>query len=148
MAKAAPITRMSIVARDARRAVEHIGRFNLRSDSARELLHDADKHIASVSVPYALAPHEEFVMKTLDLLTAEGKMLRLDGNRAARIRAWNMHAVLFETCGSAEPKDWMQTFHVLREVRNCIIHAGGRRAPTWRAGSPIWTPLPAKAGSS
>jgi hypothetical protein len=104
-------------------AVEHVDRFNLRSDLARHLLRDADQHIASVAVPYALATHEEFVMAMLDFLQKEGRQLV---TRGRRIKAWNMHTVLFETCGYAEPEEWLQTFHVLREVRNCIIHTGGR----------------------
>lgn len=103
-------------------AVEHIERFNLRSDSARQLLADADQHIASVAIPYALATHEEFVLDMLEFLKAESRSLMTHGKQ---IKAWNMHSVLFETCGYAEPAEWMETFHVLREVRNSIIHAGG-----------------------
>ena len=103
-------------------AVEHIGRFNLRSDSARQLLADADQHIASVAIPYALATHEEFVMGMLEFLKAEGRSLITYGKQ---IRAWNMHSALFETCGYVKPSEWMETFHALREVRNSIIHAGG-----------------------
>jgi hypothetical protein len=103
-------------------AVEHIDRFNLRSDSARQLLHDADAHIASVAIPYALATHEEFVTSALDFLEAEGRSLVTGGNP---IKAWNMHEVLFNTCRHTAPAEWMETFHTLREARNCIIHSGG-----------------------
>jgi hypothetical protein len=103
-------------------AVEHIGRFNLRSDEARNFLLDADYHLASVAVPYALATHEDFVMSTLNLLTAHGRTLVTHGKQ---VRAWNMHAVLFETVSVPEPDEWMQTFQVLRELRNCITHVGG-----------------------
>src|SRR5690606_22350707 len=51
-------------------AVEHIERFNLRNDSARELLLDADRHLTSVALPYALATHEDFVVSSLATLTA------------------------------------------------------------------------------
>lgn len=107
-------------------AVEHIRRFDLRSDSARDLLHDADKHIASVSIPYALATHEEFVIEMIDFLKREGATLATHGKQ---VKAWNMHTVLFETCGYPAPVDWMESFHVLREARNCIIHAGGTASP-------------------
>lgn len=103
-------------------AVEHIGRFDLRSDDARALLKNADYHIASVAVPYALATHEDFVMATLGFLQAEGRALVTHGKQT---RAWNMHSVLFETCGETEPEEWIQSFHVLREMRNCITHDGG-----------------------
>jgi hypothetical protein len=103
-------------------AVEHMRRFDLRSDDARELLKNADYHIASVAVPYALATHEDYVTETLDFLQAEGRTHVTHGKP---IRAWNMHAVLFETCGETEPEEWIQSFHVLREMRNCITHDGG-----------------------
>ncbi|MDQ1130067.1 hypothetical protein [Microbacterium sp. SORGH_AS_0888] len=103
-------------------AVEHISRFNLRSDDARSFLLDADHHLASVAIPYALATHEDYVTGALQLLKSNGRSLTTHGKQ---IRAWNMHTILFETCGAAEPAEWMQSFHVLRELRNCITHAGG-----------------------
>lgn len=102
-------------------AVEHIDRFNLRSDRARDFLNSADHHIASVAIPYALATHEDFVTGMIELLKSEGKTIIEHGKP---IRAWNMHTVLFETCGVPDPES-VQTFHVLREMRNCITHAGG-----------------------
>lgn len=111
-------------------AVEHINRFNLRSDVARELLNNADHHIASVSIPYALATHEDFVMGMLEFLRAEGRTLVTHGKQ---IRAWNMHTVLFESCGEPEPVAWIQSFHVLREMRNCITHEGGSVSQNLRA---------------
>lgn len=103
-------------------AVEHIKRFNLRSDSARSILGHADQHLASVAIPYALATHEEFVTKMLELLKSKGRNLIAHGKQ---VKAWNMHEVLFETCGYPEPVETLETFHVLREMRNSIVHAGG-----------------------
>ncbi len=103
-------------------AVPHIARFNLRSDAARTFLENADYHIASVAIPYALATHEDFVTEMLDLLKESGVVLQTGGKN---VRAWNMHSVLFKSCGVSEPEEWLESFHVLREVRNCITHAGG-----------------------
>jgi hypothetical protein len=103
-------------------AVPHIARFNLRSDAARAFLENADYHIASVSIPYALATHEDFVVEMLKFLKGNGVALQTGGRN---IRAWNMHSVLFQSCGVSEPEEWLESFHVLREVRNCITHAGG-----------------------
>lgn len=103
-------------------AVPHIARFNLRSDAARSFLDNADYHVASVSIPYALATHEDFVMDMLDLLRDNEVPIKKEGNR---VRAWNMHTVLFKSCEVSEPDAWLQSFHVLREARNCITHAGG-----------------------
>ena len=99
-------------------AVEHVARFNMRSDIARQYLNNADHHIASVAVPYALATHEDFVMAMLDFLKQEGRTLIRHGKP---IRAWNMHTVLFETCGATELEDWMQSFHVLRPRGNLVL---------------------------
>lgn len=111
-------------------AVPHINRFNLRSDAARALLADADSHIASVAVPYALATHEDFVMGVLDFLKNEGWTLARHGKP---VRAWNMHTVLFETLGESDPADWLESFHVLRLMRNCITHEGGAANDDLRA---------------
>lgn len=79
----------------------------MRSDLARDILNNAGHHIASLGSAF---------------LEAEGRTLRTHGKQ---IGAWNMHSVLLETCGETEPEEWIQCFHVLREMRNCITHAGG-----------------------
>ncbi|WP_157877914.1 hypothetical protein [Streptomyces torulosus] len=107
-------------------AVEHIRRFNLRSDAARSLLHDADHHLASVALPYALATHEDFVMSSISLLRQEGISIRAGGKR---IKAWNMHEVLFRSSSYTIPRVLLDSFHLLREMRNCTIHAGGKVQP-------------------
>ncbi|MER5532184.1 hypothetical protein [Streptomyces mirabilis] len=108
-------------------AVEHVGRFNLRSDVARSLLQNADHHLTSVALPYALATHEDFVMSSIDLLRKEGFAIQTGGKR---IKAWNMHAVLFNSSGSPVPHDWLESFDLLREMRNSTIHAGGKVQPS------------------
>ncbi|SDL00651.1 hypothetical protein SAMN05216298_2236 [Glycomyces sambucus] len=104
-------------------AVEHIERFDLRSDHARELLLNADYHLASVTIPYALATHEDFVMSSIKMLKSEKITIR---KGKEEIRANNMHEVLFSSTDHALPEEWMQSFHLLRQMRNCIVHAGGR----------------------
>lgn len=106
--------------------VGHIQSFNLVTDSARDLLINADQHIASVSLPYALATHEAFVRQMIKLIRDNGTTIIDDGER---IRAFNMHAVFFASCNHSEPTTWMQIFHVLREARNCIIHLNGGVSP-------------------
>ncbi|MEU0763746.1 hypothetical protein ABZ351_29150 [Streptomyces microflavus] len=108
-------------------AVEHIARFNLRSDEARSLLQNADHHLASVALPYALATHEEFVMSSIEFLKAEG--FRIIKPQGKPIKAWSMHAALFNSAGSALPQDLMEGFDLLREMRNSTIHAGGAIQP-------------------
>ncbi|MFJ8919847.1 hypothetical protein ACIREK_10250 [Streptomyces sp. NPDC102415] len=107
-------------------AVEHIGRFNLRSDEARSLLRNADHHLTSVALPYALATHEDFVMSSIEFLRNEGFAIKKGGKA---VKAWNMHSVLFNSAGSAIPHDLLQSFDLLREMRNSTIHAGGKLQP-------------------
>lgn len=108
-------------------AVDHIERFDLSSDAARNLLNNAEHHVASVSIPYALATHEDFVMSILELLKRNGRVLKLKGvvQKNGSVRAWAMHDVLFETCRLTAPNEYLEQFHVLREMRNCITHNGG-----------------------
>ncbi|UEJ81764.1 hypothetical protein Bra3105_13045 [Brachybacterium halotolerans subsp. kimchii] len=100
-------------------AVEHIGRFNLKTDSARTILQSADAHIASVAVPYALAVHEAFVLDLIEFVNSE------TGSATRPPKAWEMHEVFFHRCNSELPEKELQVFHVVRELRNTIIHSQG-----------------------
>ncbi|QSB03970.1 hypothetical protein [Natronoglycomyces albus] len=106
--------------------VEHIRRLNLRSDRARSLLDNADHHLASVALPYALATHEHFVLSSIELLRDDGVAI---GCKASELKAWSMHETLFEAAGHPMPEKWLEIFHLLRKMRNCIIHAGGYSQP-------------------
>lgn len=103
-------------------AVPHIRRFNLRTESARQLLLDADTHLGAAAVPYALAVHEDFVMTSLELLKSSGVPLQT-GKKA--IKAWNMHEILFKTMKTTQPQLPLSHYHLLRIMRNAQIHAGG-----------------------
>ncbi|WP_420625063.1 hypothetical protein [Candidatus Poriferisodalis sp.] len=47
-------------------AVPHIARFNLRPDAAADVLRSAGPHLATVTVPYALAIHEDYVTQCIE----------------------------------------------------------------------------------
>jgi hypothetical protein len=107
--------------------VPHIGRFNLRSDQARDVLNNAEHHLASVALPYALSTHEDFVMESIETLKAERVPLVHDGAPLRKqIKAWNMHPVLFESAGYTVPPHLLEVFNLIREMRNCTAHNGGR----------------------
>lgn len=114
--------------------VEHISYFNLRTDSATELLLDSGHHLGAVAVPYALAVHEDFVMTVLAMLDTMGHTWRAPGSNSDptknRVKAWNMHEAVYMTLGQPVPARGsaeiaLEHFHLLREMRNTHIHAGG-----------------------
>lgn len=113
--------------------VEHVTYFNLRTDAATQLLLDTGHHLGAVVVPYALAVHEDFVVTVLDLLirfkyTRKAPSYSSDTTRN-RVSAWNMHEALWMTLGQPSPPRGsvlaLEHFHLLREMRNAQIHAGG-----------------------
>lgn len=118
--------------------VAEIQYFRLRTDEASQLLADVGHHLGAVAVPYVLALHEDFVMTTHELLRAHGYLTRAPGKHADDtrnpVRAWNMHEALALTVGAFSPNtiaaDQLEIFHLLREMRNCQIHAGGRISPS------------------
>jgi hypothetical protein len=117
--------------------VEHVSYFNLRTDVATDLLLDTGHHLGAVAVPYALAVHEDFVVTVLDILDSLGFSRRAPGRNADttknRVKAWNMHEAVWMTLGQAAPSRGsipaLEHFHLLREMRNAQIHAGGVVTP-------------------
>lgn len=106
-------------------AVPNIARFNLRPAAAAEVLGAAGPHLATVTVPYALAIHEDFVMQCI-----EWNERAHGGTRPKRpLDTSNMHETLVLMVGGALPQRAsvdLELFHLYRQVRNCHIHGGGR----------------------
>lgn len=113
-------------------AVPHIARFNLRPDAAAEVLGAAGPHLATVTIPYALAIHEDFVMQCIRWLRDS---FRFPSPEAVpSIKSWNdidtsnMHEALAAMTGHALDKQGsadLELFHLYRLMRNCHIHSGG-----------------------
>lgn len=106
-------------------AVPHISRFNLRPDGAAEILRNAGSHLAVVTMPYALAIHEDFVMKCIGWLRSD---LKLGAAGTSQIDSSNMHDSLAAIVGStydASTGAKLEIFHLFRLMRNCHIHRGG-----------------------
>ena len=103
-------------------AVEHIRRFNLRTDVARQYLGSADSHLASMAITYVQAVHEDFVSSMISL--ARNRGISVTSSRP--IKAWNMHSVLFGALRYRPSTEWEECFHLLRHMRNSVAHAGGK----------------------
>lgn len=104
-------------------AVEHIQRFNLRTDLATDLLLHADRHLGAVTVPYALALCEDFVKSSIEWMRSCGIAI---GKSQASIVMANMNETLFTAAKAPLDADLTDQFHVLRTMRNCQIHSAGR----------------------
>ena len=118
-------------------AVPHIKRFNLRPALAAEVLDSAGPHLATVTVPYAIAIHEDFVTQCIEWmrdtfafpLPAAVPTTVAPIEKWGDIRAANMHEALAcmasgaFTHGAAVD---LELFHLYRIIRNCHIHDGGK----------------------
>lgn len=100
-----------------------IDRFNLLPDAARELLSSADRDLAAVAIPYALAVYEAFVKDAIAVLDEAGKVVAQGGGS---LNAGRMHTTFYTAAGTEEPVEAIRLFHVLRTMRNAQIHHGGK----------------------
>lgn len=109
-------------------AIEHIGRFDVRVPTAHDMLSGADHHFAAVAIPYTMSAHEDFITGCLARLRAEGVSVVSGGQflAAHKVNASNMHGALLESTGGAVAARDLEIFQIVRLVRNCIVHRGGR----------------------
>lgn len=107
-------------------AVPHIKRMNLSTASAQSLLAEAEKHLSAMAVPYALAIHEDFVQTCFGLLIRSGQMTQAEADGA---KAYSMHGTFESKVGHRLPRESMEQFHLIRKMRNAVIHAGGMPQP-------------------
>lgn len=112
-------------------AVPHIEYFNLRPDAAAAVIGSAGPHLATVTVPYALAIHEDFVKQCIDWIeNTHGITLAISRND---VNTGNMHETVREIVPSLHPASGsvdLELFHLYRQMRNCHIHRGGRATST------------------
>ncbi|HWR46741.1 MAG TPA: hypothetical protein VN327_03825 [Pseudonocardiaceae bacterium] len=119
--------------------VPHIGRFNLPSERAREILDAADVHLGAMSIPYALAIHDGFLRECLGLLvTARACTTRQAAQANGQLAA--KHPLIAQSTGGAFTADSLGQLTTLRLMRNCMIHEGGRADQTLLNDLATWTP--------
>ncbi|MET7618806.1 hypothetical protein [Streptomyces sp. NPDC005408] len=104
-------------------AVPHIQRMNLTTASARTLLSHAEQHLSAMAVPYALAIHEDFVQTCFGMLIKAKQVTRKE---VADSNASSMHRLFQQKVGRQLPKESLEQFHLIRQMRNAVIHAGGK----------------------
>ncbi|MFF7351606.1 hypothetical protein ACFZA1_02945 [Streptomyces filipinensis] len=104
-------------------AVPHIRRMNLTTANARSLLSQAERHLGAMAVPYALAIHEDFVKTCFGLLLRDGQISPAEIRSAD---ASSMHRLFEQKVGKQLPGDSIEQYHLIRRMRNAVIHAGGK----------------------
>ncbi len=110
--------------------VPHIRRFNLRVDRASDVLLNAEDHLAAICIPYLFAAHEAFVKHAALQICVDSGLLSNSKFRAASMES--MHETLADLAptGTDFPADSLALFHVLRAMRNAIIHSNSRLTET------------------
>jgi hypothetical protein len=111
--------------------IESINRLNRTPADAAELLAGAETHLAYMALPYALAVHHVFIIDAL-------RMLREDGHDdptsnyeipaqsdLAKLPLETAHEYMSERCAKPLDSQLLELFHLLRRLRNRVIHAGG-----------------------
>lgn len=103
--------------------VDHIGRFNLTTEEASTILASADSHLGAMSVPYALALHEDYLKTCLALLCRAG---HCSSSEVENTKLAGQHPKIAERSGGSFDPDRLAQLDTLRIMRNCMIHDGGR----------------------
>lgn len=103
-------------------AIEHIQRFNFRTNEARAILNAAEADLCTMGMTYAIALHEDFVKSCLWLLVPHKLISAKKINNATTS---NVHEVFEKAARSLLHADSLALFHLTRLIRNCHIHAGG-----------------------
>ncbi|WP_126315388.1 hypothetical protein [Mycobacteroides chelonae] len=119
--------------------VPHIKRFNLTTNSARQILDEADQHLGAMGVPYTLALHEDYLKSCILLLEQSGLVAARTAERSRLVAQHDIIAGASNGSFSPVPRAQLDT---LRLMRNCLIHAGGRadnalvtQVAGWNAGT-------------
>ena len=102
--------------------VEHIQRFSLTSEKARGILEEAERHLGTMGTPYILALHEDFMNVCINFVRLGIPGLSSDKT----VGLSKQHALFQSLTGSSFSADSLNQLDVIRCMRNCIIHNGGR----------------------
>ena len=122
--------------------VPHIGRFNLTSEAANAILTSADVHLGAMAVPYTLGLHEDFLKTCLQILQRAGA---ISGAEIRRSGLSEHHSLIESATGGSFDAVSIEQLTVLRRMRNCVIHAGGRASAELAACLETWSPAAEKS---
>lgn len=106
--------------------VDHVRRFNLTTDKAREVLEDAEELLGILAVPQVMALQEDLMVGTLKLLE---KNVAGVGKIAEGAKTANVHERFESATGKQFTPESLNLFHLIRKARNTHIHSGGKADP-------------------
>ncbi|MCT2297289.1 hypothetical protein M3F57_14365 [Brachybacterium muris] len=104
-------------------SIEHVRRFNLTTEKAREVLEGAEGLLGVLAVPQVMALHEEIMVSIL----AELAKSRGESNSLWRdAKSANVHERIQTLTGRNFTPESLELFHLVRVARNAHIHRGGK----------------------
>jgi hypothetical protein len=106
--------------------VTHIGRFNLKTERAQQLLDDAEIHLSAMALPYILAVQESLFGNLETMLCDAGTLTPRRSNFGSPVWVVRDH---WRSVGEQLDDSSWRIFELLIELRNDIIHRAGKTGP-------------------
>jgi hypothetical protein len=105
-------------------SVPHIKRFNLNTETAQNVLNNAEDLLGILAVPQVLALHEDLIKDMLKLLKQNGASISLGD-----IGMSNIHDKFEDATDTSFPPATVELSQLVRMARNEHIHNGGKARP-------------------
>jgi hypothetical protein len=103
--------------------VEHIGRFDLKTETARQVLNDSESLLGGMAVLYAFGLHEDLMRDMLSLLADDQHISPAD---VKDIKSFEIHSKFSALTQTTFQSELLEIFHIVRQIRNARIHNGGK----------------------
>ena len=107
--------------------IKGIGRFNLKTDDALNILDTADNHLAYMAIPYAIAIYERYVRDVIQKLKSENYSVlsEMTDSNISDLKLEKMLNIIVAKYNLQISLMDQALFSIIRQIRNRIIHSGG-----------------------
>ena len=119
--------------------VPDLERMNRTVKDTRRLISEAEREFVYMAIPYLLSVHHVYVVSCLDLVRNQAEDDQTD---VESTRLEVVHTQFTEVSGQQLPDDLVSLFHLLRLMRNRIVHYAAAQGSHLRAA---WRDLPESA---
>jgi hypothetical protein len=103
--------------------VDHIDRFNLKTDTARDLLNHAETHLSAMAIPYIIAV-QEALFGTFERMLCDAGKLATRNPKDRRSPVWAVRDYWKSEDQELDGPSW-SVFELLVALRHDIIHRAG-----------------------